>query len=181
MKKAVVVLAEGFEEIEAVTPVDVLRRAGVDVVIAGLDGKIIRGSHGISIAADIKFTDAEGADALILPGGLPGAENLAASDAVRNAICAVSKREGIVAAICASPAYVLAPTGILDGKKATCYPGCGKRFGSEVTFVDERVVQDGSVITSGGPGTALEFSLKIVEALAGKEKAHELRSAMLVE
>lgn len=177
--KAIVVLAEGFEEIEAVAPIDVLRRAGVDVVIAGLDGKIIKGAHGISIAADIEFSDARDADALILPGGLPGAENLAASEAVRNAICAMSKGGGVVAAICASPAYVLAPTGILNGKRAACYPGCEERFDADVTFVDDRVVRDGNVITSRGPGTAIEFSLKIVEALTGKEKADELRAKML--
>ena len=180
--KAVVILAEGFEEIEAVTPVDVLRRAEINVVTAGLGGTVIQGSHGISIATDMELTKAiKGADALILPGGLPGAENLAASEIVGEMIKAMNKEGKIVAAICASPAYVLAPSGVLKEKKATCYPSCEERFGESTSFVKDRVVQDGNIITSRGPGTALEFTLKIVEALAGKERAAGLRKGMLVK
>ena len=180
MSKAVVVLAEGFEEIEAVTPVDVLRRAGVDVVVAGLGRKKVTGSHGITLTADIRVKEIpDDIDALILPGGLPGAENLAACDALTTLIQTMNANGKIVAAICASPAYVLAPAGVLDGRKATCYPGCEDRFPETTSHFEDNVVRDGNIITSRGPGTALEFSLKLVQALTDTTKSLELQDNMI--
>jgi 4-methyl-5(b-hydroxyethyl)-thiazole monophosphate biosynthesis len=173
-KKVVVLLAPGFEEIETATPIDFLRRAGFEVTVAGVGGKSIKGSHDLVFLAD-EDVAALGADfdALVVPGGMPGAANLAASDIVRELIRKVFDDGKLVASICASPAVVLSPLGILDGKKATCHPQYEKdlKCGS---FSEERVVHDGNVITSRGPGTAAEFSIKIVEYLAGEDKAQEL-------
>jgi len=180
MSTAVVVLADGFEEIEATTPIDVLRRADVEVIVAGLKTKKVTGSHGIVLTADRKLSEVKGEiDGLVLPGGLPGAENLAASKPLTKLIKNMHEAGKIVAAICASPAYVLAPAGVLDGKHATGYPGTQDRFPESTTYFEDPVVRDANVITSRGPGTAIEFSLKIVQALAGTEKSLDLRSKML--
>jgi protein deglycase len=179
-KRAVVVLAPGFEEIEAVAPVDVLRRAGVEVAVAGLDGRTVVGSHGIALQADVVMAEVkEAPDAVILPGGMPGAENLARSAAVERLVKAVLQKGGICAAICAAPAFALAKFGILEGKRATCYPGCEGRFPRTATVSEDRVVVDGNVVTSRGPGTALEFSLALAEILAGKPAADKLREGMI--
>ena len=179
-KKAVIILAEGFEEVEAVTPIDVLRRAEVDVTVAGLGGLSVTGAHGISIKADILFQDHDHiSDAVIFPGGLPGAENLAGSVKVKDFILKMNAEGGIIAAICASPALVLAPTGILKGISATCYPGLEKNFTPDIKFMKEKVVQDGNIITSRGPATALEFSLKIAENLAGDARVEILAEQLL--
>jgi protein deglycase len=180
MVRAVVVLAEGFEEIEAVTPVDVLRRAGVDVVTAGVSGRRVQGSHGIAIEADTTLDAIPSCDVVILPGGMPGSDNLRKSEAVQSLVREAHAAGKHVAAICAAPALALSGTGVLDGKRATCYPGLEKHFGASVTRTDERVVVDGKVVTSRGPGTALEFSLALVEQLVSKQKADELREGMLV-
>lgn len=180
-KKILVVLADGCEEIEAVTPIDVLRRAGFDVTAAGVGSVSVLGAHGIRIAADLEigaYKDIPAA--IVLPGGMPGASNLAASAAVAAMIQKVHGSGGIVAAICASPAVVLAPLGLLDGKSATCYPGFENRLGASVKHSAERVVRAGNVITSRGPGTALEFSLAIVEALAGGPAAEVLKDQMVL-
>lgn len=178
-KKAIVVLAQGFEEIEAVTPVDILRRAGVGVELVGLDALEVTGSHGVTLKADRLLGESESVDAIILPGGLPGAENLAASPKLGALLQAQAKAHKIVAALCASPAYVLAPLGILDGKRATCYPGCESRFGPRTTYVEKSVVRDGSVVTSRGPATAFAFGLALVQELADYETADELARKML--
>ncbi|MGB2600320.1 MAG: DJ-1 family glyoxalase III [Candidatus Omnitrophota bacterium] len=171
-KKTIIVLAEGFEEVETVTPIDILRRAGIDVAVAGLDGHIIVGSRGVVIKADITLEEMESyPDAVIFPGGMPGAENLARSVKVKDLILGMHSEERLIAAICASPALVLAPTGVLDGKTATCYPGMEENFSPEITFSEDTVIQDGNIITSRGVGTALDFSLKIVENLVGKDTA----------
>lgn len=178
--KALIILAEGFEEIEAVTPVDTLRRAGIEVVTAGVSGRNIKGAHGISVSADIELKDApDDADVVVLPGGLPGASNLVSEPKVLELIRSQVKGDRWIAAICASPALVLEPAGVLSGKSATCYPGFEKHFGASTRFLSERVVVDGKIITSRGPGTALEFSLKIVEKLIGVQKVEELRSGMI--
>lgn len=182
MAKAIVVLAEGFEEIEAVTPIDVLRRAGVEVVTAGLTGRKVTGAHGITLEADTTVAHAPAdADAVILPGGLPGAEHLGKSEAVAALVKRTAERGKTVAAICAAPALALARTGLLDGKRATCYPGFEKHFSSKTTRSDERVVVDGHLTTSRGPGTALEFSLALAAQLAGPAKARQLEEGMLVK
>lgn len=181
MVRAVVVLADGFEEIEAVTPIDVLRRAGVEVITASLDGTRVIGSHGIALEADTTLADApEAVDLVILPGGMPGADNLGKSEAVRRLVERTHAAGKRVAAICAAPAMALGRTSVLAGRRATCYPGFEKHLPAGVTHVDERVVVDGHVVTSRGPGTALEFSLALVEQLVSKEKADQLRAGMLV-
>jgi len=179
-KETLVILAEGFEDIEAVTPIDILRRAKIDVTVAALKDVKVTGARGVTIIADKRLDDA-GADfdALILPGGSRGAENLAASAGVRSLIMAMHKKGKVIAAICAAPAVVLAPTGILNGKQATCYPGMESAFDKTTRFKADDVVVDGAIITSRGPATALAFSLAIVEKLAGREEAEKVRKATL--
>ncbi|MFH1791995.1 MAG: DJ-1 family glyoxalase III [Candidatus Omnitrophota bacterium] len=178
-KKAVVILADGFEEIEAVTCVDVLRRASVEVVVAGLGAKHT-GSRGLIVTPDTTIDRIEpDFDAVVLPGGMPGATNLAASEPARKLITDTAKKGGIVAAICASPAVVLAPLGILDNKKATCYPGMQQKFGPKTAYTETAVVTDANVITSRGPATAMEFALAIASALADSDTVRKLRQALL--
>ncbi|MBI9105969.1 MAG: DJ-1/PfpI family protein [Spirochaetales bacterium] len=174
MKRVLVFLADGFEEVEAVTPVDFLRRGGIEVVIVGIGGGRITGGHGIEITADIKLSDlgpseAGSADALVFPGGMPGASNLAAEERVNVLITDFNRQGKLIAAICASPAVILAPTGVLDGRRATCYPGMEKMFGDGTSFSSDRVVIDGNIITSRGPGTAIEFSAAIIGYFNGPE------------
>lgn len=181
-KRVLVVLAEGFEEIEAVTPIDVLRRAGLEVIIAGVGKREVTGAHGIKIQADAIFEEYQGLpDAIVLPGGLPGANNLKKSAALRDLLKKMKEENRLIGAICASPARVLVPAGVLEGKKATCYPGFEKEFGAQTTFVEDRVVRDGLVITSRAPGSALEFSLELVEQLVGSEEVEKLSKALLVK
>ena len=173
-KKVAVLLAVGFEEVEAATPIDFLRRAGFDVTVAGVGGTSIEGAHGLTFQTDTKVTKlSSDLDAVVVPGGMPGATNLAASEEVNALIRKLFKEGKLVASICASPAVVLSPLGILEGKKATCHPSAVKDLKCG-TISEERVVHDGNVITSQGPGTAAEFSIKIVEYLAGENAAQEL-------
>ena len=181
-KKVLIILADGFEEIEAITPIDVLRRAGVEVILAGLSGKIITGAHGVKFQTDVTLDEYKDLpDAIILPGGMPGAQNLGRSPKVAELVKKVNSQNKVVGAICAAPALALAPTGILNGKKATCYPGFEKDFPSSVTFSSDRVVVDGNIVTSRGPGSAFEFALELVEKLVGKEKAETVSEGMLVK
>ncbi len=181
-KTALVILAEGFEEVEAIGPVDVLRRAGVRVTLAGVNSLIVKSSRNIRIQVDALLKDIQDIpDAVILPGGLPGATNLAKSEEVAKLVKKVNVAGKLVAAICAAPAVVLAPLGILNGKKATCYPGCESDFSSKTVHSQERVVKDGNVITSQGPGSALEFALEIVRELLGSEMADLVRDKMLIK
>ena len=181
-KKVLVILADGFEEIEAITQIDVLRRAGLDVKVAGLSAKTISGAHGVRVETDVLLDEyRDTPDAVILPGGMPGSQNLAESKKVSELIKHVNSAKKLIGAICAAPALAVAPTGILDKKKATCYPGFEKNFSSSVTFSEERVVVDGNVVTSRGPGSALEFALALVQELVGKEKAETLKEALLVQ
>lgn len=179
-KRAAVLLAEGFEEIEVITVVDILRRADIDVEICALGRSPVKGAHGIEINSDRSLDDnLRDIDALVLPGGMPGANNLAASGRVKEIIQDVHAKDGIIAAICASPAIVLGPTGILNGKKATCYPGMEKGFNKSTSFLKDDVVLDGNIITSRGPGTAISFLLAIVEKLSSRKAAGELRKKIL--
>ncbi len=178
-KKAIIVLAEGFEEIEAVTPIDILRRAEVETEIVGLDATEVTGAHGITVQADRVLNETEEADAIILPGGLPGAENLAASEALSAVLKAQAEAGRIVAAICAAPAYVLAPLGLLDGREATCYPECQDHLADRATYVEKPVVQAENIITSRGPGTAMAFGIALVQELVDFETADEQANRIL--
>lgn len=179
-KKAIVILAEGFEEIEAVTTIDILRRAGIEVTVAALNDLRVRAARGTIVMADKRLEEAGSEfDACVLPGGMPGASNLAASDKVKALLNKMVKEKKLIAAICAAPAVVLAPLGILKNKSATCFPGMEKDLGEGVQFKKDGVVVDGNVITSRGPGTALAFSLAIVEKLSGKENADRIRKDTL--
>ena len=180
MKKVLIILTDGFEEIEAITPIDILRRAELDVVIAGLDKKVVTGSHGVLLTTDVLLKEVKDLpDAIVIPGG-PGAEDLGRSRAVREWVLKMNQAKKTVSAICAAPAAVLAPTGILDGKTATCFPGYENRLDAGgATFSPERVVTDGDVVTSRGAGTAMEFSLELVRKLAGAPKAQEVSEKIL--
>ena len=181
-KKVLIVLADGFEEIEAITPIDVLRRAGVEVTLAGVGKRDIKGAHGITVQADIVLEKyQEIPDAIILPGGMPGASNLNQSKELGQLLATMNKQKKWIGAICASPAVVLAPRGLLDGKKATCYPGFEKDLSPKTSFTTERVVQDGHIITSRGPGSAFEFSLELVEKLVGSQEVERLSEAMMAK
>lgn len=163
MKRVLVPLAEGFEELEAVTVIDILRRAGIEVVVASLAGSPVTGSHGIRIAADTPLAAVveQDFDMIALPGGMPGAEHLRNDPRVADFVRRLHGRGRPIAAICAAP-MVLAAAGVLAGRRATSYPG----FLGEAS-TGEAVVVDGNVITSRGPGTALDFALTLVEALMG--------------
>lgn len=181
-KKVLVVLADGFEEIEAVTPIDILRRAGMDVMIAGVAKTEVTSARGLKVVVDVpleKYKDDP--DVLILPGGGLGAANLKNSETLKTLILKMNHDKRLIAAICASPAVVLAPLGVLQGKKATCFPGCEKDFGADTLFLKDRVVKDEHIITSQGPGTAAEFSLEIVKVLLGEDQMHKLADQMLLQ
>lgn len=181
-KKVVILLAEGFEEIEAVTPVDVLRRAGAEVILAGIGGMNIQGAHGVSYQADQALDKLSGDfDMLVIPGGMPGAKNIGESAKARELAEEMVRASKLVAALCAAPVMTLGAWGLLDGRTATCYPGMEKMFPSTVAFSPERVVMDGNITTSRGPGTALEFSLALARQLVGEDKARELAEAMLLK
>lgn len=179
-KKALIVLAEGFEEIEAVTVIDVLRRAECEVIVAGLEARDIRGAHNVLIRADTILDEVKGLPAaVILPGGMPGSENLGSSEELAAFLREMNKAKKIIGAICAAPGCVLAKRGLLEGKKATCYPGFERTFGPKTIFSEERVVKDGTIITSRGPGSALEFAYVLAGELAGEEKAKSVKKGML--
>jgi 4-methyl-5(b-hydroxyethyl)-thiazole monophosphate biosynthesis len=174
-------LANGFEEIEALCPLDLLRRAGVQVTTVGIGGEEITGSHGITVRADIPDTMYRDStpEMVILPGGMPGTKHLDASRTVEQALRAAAKSNAYLAAICAAP-MVLGKRGYLNGKRAICFPGFEK-FLEGATVADERVVTDGRIITGAGMGVALEFGLALVSALKGKPVADELRRAVLAD
>ena len=177
-----IVLADGFEEIEAITPIDVLRRAGLDVIVAGVGKREVTGAHDITVETDLMIEQYQGTpDAVVLPGGMPGAENLNKSEALKDLLQKMKRSGKVIGAICASPAVVLASNGILDGKKATCFPGFENDLGPKVKFVTDRVITDGQVITSRGPGTAMEFSLELVSQLLNPEKAEQVAQKMVVK
>ena len=174
-------LANGFEEIEALCPLDLLRRAGLEVTTVGIGGDVIRGSHGITVHADIPeglYSDAT-PEMLILPGGMPGSKNLDESRTVDVALRAAARKGAYLAAICAAP-MVLGHRGLLEGKEAICYPGFEKELnGAKIS--DKKVVRDGNVITAAGMGVALEFGLELVKILKGEKTADALRGAVLAD
>ena len=177
-------LAEGFEEIEALCPLDIMRRAGISVTTVGIGGREIIGAHAITVKADI--TDREldtladkSADMIFLPGGMPGTLNLAASETVSAAIDRALADGSYIAAICAAPS-ILGDRGILRGKEAICYPGFESRL-EGATVSDKRVVLDGRILTAAGMGVALDMGIQIVELLCGAEKASAIRTAIIAD
>jgi len=182
MKTACLLLAEGFEEVEALTQADFLRRGGIEVTIAGIAGKKVKGSHHIVVETDAgPEALTRDYDAIVLPGGMPGARNLAESKAVRDLILRHQSKGKLIAAICAAPAVVLhGGCNLLQGKKFTGYPGTEESV-TGAHFLPDRVVIDGNLITSRGPGTAGEFAVAIIEALEGHQKAQEVAQHALLK
>ncbi len=182
-KKVLVLLADGFEEIETITCIDLLRRAALDVKAVSITGEVlIKGSRDITVETDIKISDIEELpDAIVLPGGAEGAENLAKSKEVIDLIEKCFDEKKIIAAICAAPAVVLSKSKVLDNKKATCYPGLEEKFKDKTTYIDKGVVVDDNVITSQGPGTAAYFALEIIRQLRGENVTDAVRKKALVE
>lgn len=172
-------LADGFEETEAVVTADILRRAELSVVLAGVSGNIVTGAHGMSILADDtadNLTDDEGCDAVILPGGMPGTLNLDKSAAVHSFLDKTHAAGGLIAAICAAPS-ILGRKGMLRGVSATCFPGFEDQLDGAV-LSSAPVVECGNFITAKGPGVTTDFALKIVERLCGRESSDSIRKAM---
>jgi 4-methyl-5(b-hydroxyethyl)-thiazole monophosphate biosynthesis len=187
-KKVLVFLAEGFEEVEAVTPVDYLRRAGVEVTTVSIGpARQVTGSRGIPVCADISWEELEQQDrtsplfydAVILPGGGRGADNLAASPVVNGFVTAMAEVGKLVCAICAAPALVLAPLGLLEGRNFTCFPGLEEKV-SGASWRESRVVLDGNVITSRGAGTAGEFAAAIIGRLLGPVESDKVVKSVLL-
>ena len=178
-KRILVTLAEGFEEIEALTPVDVLRRAGAEVIMAGIDGEVITGGHGIKVVCDARIEDVDtDFDAIILPGGGLGAKNLSESWLTHEKMLLLVNKGALLASICASPAVVLGPAGLLNGHQAVCYPGAEDHT-PDFTFSDMRVCVDGNLITAQGAGVAMEFALAIVEHLYDRDLRDSLSASLL--
>ena len=180
---AVVLIADGTEELEAIAAADALCRCGVGVVVASIGSAMPIGRNGLPLRADMTLEALTQAgrsfDAVVVPGGLKGAEMIAADQAARALILSHAERGAVIAAICAAPAVVLAPLGLLEGKRATCYPGMESGL-SGATHAEGDVVRDGALITSRGPGTAVAFGLAIGTVLAGEDAAREAASGMLV-
>lgn len=180
MKKAAVLLADGFEEIEALTAVDLLRRARIYVdTISISDDYMVNGSHGINVQTEDLFGEVDFGefDMLVLPGGMPGTANLDAHDGVRRVVREFCEKGKYVGAICAAPS-ILGNMGLLKGKRGTCFPPFEDRLSGAV-LVKAPVVQDGNIITSRGMGTAIEFGLKLVEVLTDKAKADEIAQSII--
>jgi len=178
MASVLVPLAQGCEELEATTIVDLLRRAEVGVVTAGLDDKPVRASRGMVLVPDTTLDEAlkQEYDMVVLPGGLPGADHLNNDPRIRALLSHMAASDRFTAAICAAP-KVLASAGLLKGRKATSFPGVLDAF-EELDYSSDPVVRDGKVITSRGPGTAMDFTLELVEILAGKEKRDQVEAAL---
>ncbi len=174
-------LAEGFEEIEALCPLDLLRRAGVEVKTVGIGGKMIKGAHGITVEADI--TEGEYSDSaptlIMLPGGMPGTLNLENSPTVMNAIKCAEECGAFISAICAAP-MILGKLGLLRGKKVVCFPGF-EEYLEGAQILNAPAVRDGKIITGAGMGAALDFGLLLVSALCGEDKAKELYHAVIAD
>lgn len=176
-------LAEGFEEVEAITPLDILRRAGADIKTVSVkgDGLCVEGAHGISVMADIDISEVkvDEAEMIILPGGGKGTENLKASEELRNIILAMNEREGYIAAICAAPT-VLGELGLLNKRRATCYPSlAGELITSGAKYKNDKVVIDGHFITSEGAGTAADFGFALMDKFYSKSETDSLRLTMV--
>ena len=168
-------LADGFEEVEALAPLDILRRAGVSVSTVGVTGEFVKGAHDIVVKADISLSDVikEKIDAVILPGGLGGTNNMDANDTVKEIVKYAADGEKLVCAICAAPS-ILGKMGLLEGKEATCYPGFEDTFKGG-KYVKKSVVKYNNFITSDGMGSAYKFGFEITAAICGKEVADKIK------
>ena len=173
-------LGTGFEETEAIAPLDLLRRAGVSVATVGINGKVVYGSHGIGVEADIELheMDLANLEMIILPGGLGGVASIKASQAAMEAVKFAYENGKFTAAICAGPT-ILASLGITDGKNATCYPGCEDQMGS-ANMVNAAAVTDGKVITGTSAGCAVPFGLALIAALKGQEAADTVAKQIVI-
>ena len=173
-------LGTGFEETEAIAPLDLLRRAGVEVKTVGLNGKVIYGSHGIGVEADMESSDVDFKDLemIILPGGLGGVTSIRGCQAAMEAVRKAWEEGKYTAAICAGPT-VLADLGITDRKKATCYPGCEGQMGSAI-MVNAAAVTDGKLITGTSAGCAVPFGLALIAALKGQDEAERIAKQIVI-
>lgn len=174
-------LGTGFEETEAIAPLDLLRRAGVEVATVGINGKVVYGSHGIGIEADLELgqMDLTSMEMVILPGGLGGVASIKASQAALDAVRFAYENGKYVAAICAGPT-ILASLGITDGKNATCYPGCESQMGSAIIHENAAAITDGKIITGTSAGCAIPFGLQLIAALKGKEAAEAIAKQIVI-
>ncbi len=174
-------LGTGFEETEAIAPLDLLRRAGIPVLTVGLNGNVIYGGHNIGIQADITVDemDLTNLEMIILPGGLGGVQSILASAPAMEAVKFAYENNKWVAAICAAPT-ILAGLSITDGKNVTCYPGCETQMGNAVVSDHQAAVQDGKIITGTSAGCAIPFGLKLIEALKGTEAAETVRKQIVI-
>ena len=182
MAKVYVFLADGFEDIEALIPVDVLRRGGVEVVtVSATDLPLVQSAHGVNIEADVLFEQADfgDADLLMLPGGMPGASNLFEHEGVRRAVSNQAAAGRKVAAICAAPAVVLAQMGLLQGRQATCYPGFEQTLEANgATYTADLVTVDGNITTAEGPAAAFPYAYELLEQLVSPETAQQVAVGM---
>ena len=176
-----VLLGTGFEEVEAIAPIDLMRRAGIEVLTVGVTGKTVYGGHGIGVEADITIgeMDLTNMDMIVLPGGLGGVASARASEAAMNALAFAWNNGKFVAAICAGPT-VLADLHITDGKDATCYPGCEDGMGSANMVSDAAVVRDGRLITGTSAGCAVAFGLELIRALKSEEAAGKVKDQIVI-
>ena len=176
-----ILLGTGFEEVEAIAPLDLLRRAGIKALTVGIDGKTVYGGHGIGIEADITLgeMDLTAMDMIVLPGGLGGVASARASKEAMDALQFAWENDKFVAAICAGPT-VLADLHITDGKNATCYPGCESGMGSANIQPDAACIRDGKLITGTSAGCAIPFGLALVEALKGKDMADAIARQIVI-
>lgn len=179
MAKVLVPLADGCEELEAVTIIDLLRRAGIEVVSAGLNPGVVKASRGVQLVPDMTLDGAlqDDYDMVVLPGGMPGAAHLKSDPRILQLLKDMAAAEKYTAAICAAP-MVLAEAGVLEGRQATSYPGFLDALPG-VTVSAAAVVQDGKVLTSRGPGTAMDFALVLIETLAGADKRQQVEAALV--
>ena len=176
-----VLLGTGFEEVEAIAPVDLMRRAGIEVQTVGITGKTVTGSHKIPVEADIlpENLDLESMDMIVLPGGLGGVASARASQAALDALRWGWEHDRFVAAICAGPT-VLADLGIPDGKKATCFPGCEGQMGKADMVPGAATIRDGKLITGTSAGCAIPFALELIKALKGSEAADKVAKQIVI-
>ena len=182
-QKVLIAIADGSEDIETVTVADVLRRGGLDVTLASvMPERMIMASRGVWLVADCLISECQGKDwdAIVLPGGMPGASNLAGSVVLHSLLLRQARQERLIAAICAAPAVVLGEAGLMSGRKATCYPSFAAELTArDATVIDQPVVRDRNFITSQGPATAMAFALEILQRLKGEDVKESVAQGLL--